>query len=205
MFINPVGGTGRALQVWEQESEPLFREAGVRYEVVVTERANHAKDVCASRDMSDVDGIVIVGGDGLIFEVVSGLSSRSPAEKEEGEGGEEGEEGGGRSRGREVCARVPLLPIPGGSGNGLAKSILHQCGEQDCSARTAAFVALKGEPTPLDVSRVTTATQQFSSFLLFGWVGALQPSSVQFWLPAMLMLLGVSSHDDCTYGCMITP
>jgi sphingosine kinase len=136
--------------VWETESEPLFREADIECEVLVTERAGHAKDECASRALAGLHGIVIVGGDGLIFEVVSGLSSR---------------EGGGR----DVLACTPLIPIPGGSGNGLAKSITFQCGE-DCSARTAAFIAIKGAATPLDVSRVTTSTHQFSSFLLFGWV-----------------------------------
>ena len=153
VFINPVGGTGRAVQIWTKESEPVFQEGGIDYEVILTERQNHARDICSSRDFDNVDGVVIVGGDGLIFEVVSGLFSRQDG-------------------GKDVMSRVPLIPIPGGSGNGLIKSILFECNEE-CNATTAAFVGVKGTATPLDISIVTTNTQQYYSFLMLGWVRSL--------------------------------
>ena len=64
---------------------------------------------------------------------------------------------------------LPIAAVPGGTGNGLAKSVLFECGEE-CTALNAVFVALKGKPAPLDLSLVTTTDhQRFHSFLLLGW------------------------------------
>lgn len=184
VFINPVGGTGKAVQVWRKESEQLFQEASVECEVVVTERADHAKASCASRDFTGVAGIVIVGGDGLIFEVVSGLASRP---------------GGGA----ELMRRLPLIPIPAGSGNGLAKSLTFECGEE-CSATAAAFIAIKGLPTPVDVSRVTTTSgKEFSSFLLFGWVSAC--ADLEEWTCPALSCSALSLLPYPALSCPILP
>jgi hypothetical protein len=173
IFINPVGGTGKALQIWHKESEHMFHEANIECQIIVTERADHAKDICSTRDMSDVNGVAIVGGDGLIFEVVSGLSSRPGGKKD-------------------VLRSLPLIPIPGGSGNGLAKSISFECGEE-CNATTASFIAIKGTATPLDVSRVTTSTKEYSSFLLFGWVWLIVFTTVFFH-----NCLSISVNVHCT-------
>lgn len=148
VFINPVGGQGKAVSIWQKHSEPLFREADIDCSEFVTERANHARDICAECDFAAVDGIVIVGGDGLIFEVVSGIASREDKDT--------------------VFGRLPLIPIPGGSGNGLAKSIMFESGEE-YSALSAAFVGVKGSPSPLDMSQVTTTSHEYMSFLLLGW------------------------------------
>ena len=64
---------------------------------------------------------------------------------------------------------LPIAAVPGGTGNGLAKSVLFECGEE-CTALNAVFVALKGKAAPLDLSLVITTDQQrYHSFLLLGW------------------------------------
>lgn len=45
----------------------------------MTERAGHARTLVSSSDLSDISGIVTVGGDGLLYEVVNGLRSRVDA------------------------------------------------------------------------------------------------------------------------------
>lgn len=45
VFINPFGGKGQALNIFNTTVVPLFRLAGIKYKVVVTERANHARDM----------------------------------------------------------------------------------------------------------------------------------------------------------------
>lgn len=148
VFVNPVGGTGNALRIWERHTLPFLINAGVNYELVVTERANHAKDIMSTTDLTTVDAVVIVGGDGLIFEVVSGLMSRDDREQ--------------------IMKTLKLAPIPGGSGNGLIKSILFECGE-DYSPQNAAFLAVKGTAAPLDLSHVNTLHESHVSFLILGW------------------------------------
>ena len=52
-----------------------------------------------------------------------------------------------------VFTGTSLVAIPGGSGNGLAKSVLFESSEE-FSATNATFVALRGSPRPCDLSLV---------------------------------------------------
>ena len=48
---------------------------------MVTERPGHARSMVSSADLSEVDGIVTVGGDGLLYEVVNGLRCRADSRR----------------------------------------------------------------------------------------------------------------------------
>ena len=148
VVVNPVGGTGIALKIWKRDTEPLLIAGNVEYTLLTTERVNHAKEYVTTEDLSSFCTIVIIGGDGLIFEVVSGIMARDDH--------------------AQVFKNLPLAPIPGGSGNGLAKSILHECGEA-CTTKVATFVAITGAPAYLDISRVTTTSESHFSFLALSW------------------------------------
>lgn len=153
VFINPHSGSGTALSVWTKIAEPMFCEAGVEVHQILTTHAGHARDLVASMDRPELlglTGIAGVGGDGIIFEITNGIAMRADA--------------------AEVFAAVPLLPIPGGTGNGLAKSLLYQC-DEDYGASNAVFTALKGTPQPLDLSTVSQASgRQYVSFMSLAWV-----------------------------------
>ena len=60
------------------------------------------------------------------------------------------------------------MAVPGGTGNGLAKSVLFECGE-DFSAINATYVAIKGSLRPIDLSIVETPGKKQYSFLSFAW------------------------------------
>ena len=49
--------------------------------LLVTERTGHARSMVSSADLSGIDGIATVGGDGLLYEVVNGLRSRADTHK----------------------------------------------------------------------------------------------------------------------------
>ena len=53
---------------------PLFELAGVKCDVVLTERANQAHDLLQTYDFerpnNRIDGVVSVGGDGMFSELV---------------------------------------------------------------------------------------------------------------------------------------
>lgn len=69
LLINPNSGPGRALQTYRKHVSPLLAEAEVAHEVLVTERANHASDIARNLDLKQYAGLVIISGDGLLYEV----------------------------------------------------------------------------------------------------------------------------------------
>lgn len=69
LLINPNSGPGRALQTYRKQVSTLLAEAEVSHEVLVTERANHATDVVRNLDLTRYAGLVIISGDGLLYEV----------------------------------------------------------------------------------------------------------------------------------------
>ncbi|XP_078091653.1 ceramide kinase isoform X2 [Mustelus asterias] len=77
VFINPFGGKRLGKQIYDDKVAPLFRLACISAEVIVTERANHARDHLLEADLAKYDGIVSVGGDGMFSEVMHGLISRT--------------------------------------------------------------------------------------------------------------------------------
>lgn len=71
--MNPYGGRKKAAEIFKEEVEPLFALAGIQTNLLVTERANHAYDYILENGWHDADGIVCVGGDGTLSEVVNAL------------------------------------------------------------------------------------------------------------------------------------
>ncbi|XP_076447595.1 ceramide kinase-like isoform X2 [Babylonia areolata] len=75
VFVNPYGGKKRAPKVFEKVRY-LFDLAGVSLDVIETQRQYHARDVLQTYDVSSVDGVVCVGGDGTFSEVLNGVLDR---------------------------------------------------------------------------------------------------------------------------------
>eukprot|EP00614_Pseudopedinella_elastica_P019236 CAMPEP_0172646704 /NCGR_PEP_ID=MMETSP1068-20121228/240377_1 /TAXON_ID=35684 /ORGANISM="Pseudopedinella elastica, Strain CCMP716" /LENGTH=371 /DNA_ID=CAMNT_0013460969 /DNA_START=534 /DNA_END=1650 /DNA_ORIENTATION=- len=149
VFVNPVGGQGQAEYIFETIARPLLEQSNVDFDVVVTNRAGHAKDMVAERgDLGSFSAVLVFGGDGLLYEVVQGIDQRPDSET--------------------IFQSLPLSPICAGSGNGLCKSVLFESGE-DFGKLEAVFVAVKGRPQPLDLSRVTTPASSALGFLGLGW------------------------------------
>ncbi|KAI5419287.1 Sphingoid long-chain bases kinase 1 [Lathyrus oleraceus] len=69
VILNPRSGRGRSSKVFHDTVEPIFRLAGFRLEVVKTTSAGHARNLASTVDISICpDGIICVGGDGIINE-----------------------------------------------------------------------------------------------------------------------------------------
>lgn len=78
VYINPYGGTQSGKRIYEQKVAPLFRRACISTDVIVTERANHARDhLKTEANLDKYDGVVCVGGDGMFSEVLHGLVTRT--------------------------------------------------------------------------------------------------------------------------------
>ncbi|KAL6903783.1 hypothetical protein ACP4OV_004596 [Aristida adscensionis] len=129
VILNPRSGHGRSSKVFHEKAEPIFKLAGFQMEVVKTTHAGHAKSLVSTFDFSACpDGIVCVGGDGIVNEVLNGLLSRSD---------------------RAEAVSIPVGIIPAGSDNSLVWTVL---GVRD--PVSASLLIVKGGFTALDVLAV---------------------------------------------------
>ncbi|KAK2851358.1 hypothetical protein Q5P01_007634 [Channa striata] len=80
VFINPFGGKRKGRKIYHSVVAPLFELAGISSHVIVTERANQARDHLLKKDLAGFDGVVCVGGDGMFSEILHGLIGRTQQE-----------------------------------------------------------------------------------------------------------------------------
>lgn len=92
----------RGLAVLEQV-QPTFAAAEIELDVRVTQRPGHAREMVRTLDLTNVDGLYAIGGDGTVHEVADGLMQR----------------------GKPIA--VPLGIIPAGTGNTLVQHL--QCND----------------------------------------------------------------------------
>jgi sphingosine kinase len=85
---------------------------------------------------------VCLSGDGTLHEVFNGLAAHA------------------RPR---AALRVPVVPVPTGSGNGMALNLLGSAAGLDISS--AALNAVKGAPMPLDLFSVALGGERHVSFM----------------------------------------
>ncbi|XP_074872724.1 sphingosine kinase 2 [Carettochelys insculpta] len=141
LLINPFGGRGLALQWCQTHVLPMITEADISFNLIQTERRNHARDLVKDINLADWDGIVAVSGDGLLYEVLNGLMERSDWEE---------------------AVRMPVGILPCGSGNALAGAINCKAGlEQALGLElllNCAMLLCHAAVTPLDLVAVTTAS-----------------------------------------------
>lgn len=77
VICNPISGSGRALQAINGVFKTVFDLGGVPYDLLLTERAGHASILAHNLDISRLEGILVLGGDGTLNEVISGLTTRA--------------------------------------------------------------------------------------------------------------------------------
>ncbi|CAM9810188.1 unnamed protein product [Ascophyllum nodosum] len=102
----------------------------------------------ALRSLDDFDGIVAVGGDGTFFEVLQGLYARPDCARQ--------------------LSRISLGIMPTGTGNGLAKTLSEESGEE-YGVVGAAFLVAKGHTRPLDLAPTESGEKKYLGFLNVGW------------------------------------
>ena len=132
ILINPVSGPGNAVRIFGQV-RPVLAANRVALTELVTTHAGHATEIAAGINLDDVDGIVCVGGDGLLHELVNGLMVRPDADA--------------------AAAQLHLGVLPGGSANSLCTSLVKAAGEP-IGPMSSAYLLCRGAPQPLDLLRV---------------------------------------------------
>ncbi|VDM76741.1 unnamed protein product [Strongylus vulgaris] len=155
VFVNPHSGSGKGVKTFRQRVGPLLRKNCIEYELIITTGPNHAKTVVRSReDLNKFNGVIILSGDGLVFEVLNGLFERP-----------------------DRAAIIPCLPIgivPSGSGNGLLSSLFFSCGEPLRNPKfTKRAIEIACSPCAhgqaVNLIHVQTDEANFAAFLSIGW------------------------------------
>lgn len=145
VIINPASGKGEAVNRWGQVY-PFF-EACLLH-TVLTQRPFHAEDIVRNYNLEGLSAVLVVSGDGLMHEVINGLGKRLDWEK---------------------AMKTPVFLLPGGSGNAFSTTILYESG-LSYSLENCAYLALKGVPRPLDLTRVAFESgRSVFSFLSVTW------------------------------------
>jgi YegS/Rv2252/BmrU family lipid kinase len=72
LIVNPVAGAGAGLKMWD-ELQAALKDLALDYDHVFTERIGHAIELAKEAAESGYSTVVVVGGDGTIFEVTNGL------------------------------------------------------------------------------------------------------------------------------------
>nr|XP_023685989.1 ceramide kinase isoform X3 [Paramormyrops kingsleyae] len=191
VYINPYGGKRQGKRIYEQKVAPLFARASISTEVIVTERANHARDhLNTEADLRRYSGVVCVGGDGMFSEVIHGLLARTQ-----------------RDAGVDQnCAEESLVPctlrvgiIPAGSTDCICYATV---GIND--PITSALHIIVGDSQPMDVCSIhhnNTFLRYSVSLLGYGFYGdVLADSESKQWMgPARYDISGVKTFLTHNY------
>jgi YegS/Rv2252/BmrU family lipid kinase len=98
VIINPISGTGGRPDIARRRAElaaAILERRGIQFELFVTERAGHARELTTATLARGTSLVMAWGGDGTVNEVASALAFREAS----------------------------LAIIPSGSGNGLAREL----------------------------------------------------------------------------------
>ena len=119
------------------------------------EHANFAHEYMQSLKLDEYRGIIVISGDGLVYEVINGLMSRPDWQE---------------------AIKTPIAQIPGGSANALACVCAYLTGEcylnisLEKFAIQTAFHLTKSVPCPIDLVTCRLADNTFvHSFLAIEW------------------------------------
>lgn len=131
VLLNPHSGKKIAVHLFEARIAPLLAYAGFEADVVVSDHAGHAIEVGKELNPARYEGVLVVGGDGTVQELLSGLLSRPDW--------------------RTLIRRVPICSVACGTQNALARGIRTPLPEY------ASWCVIKHRLRPLDAMLVSNA------------------------------------------------
>jgi len=117
LIVNPAAGKNKGAKAIEK-AIPLLKQKGIQSEVTTSNFAGHAIELAQQFDPSKFDGIIAIGGDGTLFEVINGLLKKYQS------------------------FDLPVGQIPVGTGNSFIKDLAIQTIE-DAIAKIAGGISRK--------------------------------------------------------------
>ncbi len=141
MLTNPRAGRSRGTAVAEKSLD-LFRQHGITVETVFSEYPGHLVEIAAREVNGSWDGIVALGGDGTLFEVINGMMQGNPE------------------------LPLPLGVLPAGTGNSFSRDLAIR------THADAMDKIIAGHTRPVDLGECLCADRRFVfiNILGFGFV-----------------------------------
>ena len=138
LIVNPASGYRKGKHILSSVL-PLFTAHDIKIEPFITEYKNHPYIIARDNELSGYQGVLVIGGDGTMHEVVNGMMDRKDGLK------------------------LPLGIIPGGTGN----SLVHDLGALD--PLDAAKLIIARNILKIDLARLTMPEGHLYSFNIVGW------------------------------------
>ena len=138
IMINPHGGRKLGPSLFNKV-KPYFDSKNMVIDVIETCYAGHAQDIANQIDLNKYDGLLAIGGDGTLNEVINGMLTRNDQKK------------------------ITIGIIPGGSGN----SFMHDLKLTD--PIKAAKAIINNKITSLDVASIKLNHIKKYSINMIGW------------------------------------
>ena len=138
LIVNPHSGKKNSLNILNQ-IKPIFNSNDIILEIIKTKYAGHAKNIAHEINLNNYDGLLAIGGDGTLNEIINGMLTRKDEKK------------------------VPLGLIPGGSGN----SYLHDLKLTEPLIATNAII--KNKTQAMDVAKIEIENKIQYSINMIGW------------------------------------
>jgi len=133
IIVNPHSGKKRgpkAVLVFK----PMFEKAGIECRVHETKHSGHCAEICEKEDLTGIDVIVPVGGDGTVHEACTGLMRRKD----------------------DAVQRVTVAIMPAGSGNSVAYDF------NIAGVAEAAQIVIAGKYRKIDCAKLITLDDKAS-------------------------------------------
>lgn len=156
VIVNPFSGTKSGKTIYETIVKKMMNESSIEHDVLITEYGGHAiermtrkeNEDSKERDISEYDGLIVLGGDGILSEVLQGLHKRDDYD--------------------DLMKKLQFGIVGCGTSNGLAASILYAAKERYGQLEST-FLICKGRCTQLDLAHYETVSKTYTSFLTFSW------------------------------------
>ena len=75
IIINPHSGKKLGKKIFDQ-IKPIFDSNNIILEVIETKHAGHAKELANKKPINQYDGLLGIGGDGTLNEIINGMLKR---------------------------------------------------------------------------------------------------------------------------------
>jgi YegS/Rv2252/BmrU family lipid kinase len=138
LIVNPHSGKKRGLSILN-EIKPIFDSNDIMLKIIETTHSGHAKKIAYQINLNNYDGLLAIGGDGTLNEIINGMLNREDGEK------------------------TPLGLIPGGSGN----SYLHDLKLTEPLIATNAII--NNNIQSMDVAKIEVENKIQYSINMIGW------------------------------------
>ena len=134
-FINPVGGKGNALSLWDR-AEKIFALTDIEIDKIITSQFKQVYNHVLTLDPDIYDGFITCSGDGVIHEIINAIFHRNEED---------------RNKFLDKCA---ICTLPAGSGNALSRAISNYSGDNDNRIETHCYYLCKGKKKKIDVQEM---------------------------------------------------